>query len=102
MDTNNKAVLGAAAIGTLGVALSAAAIYLRAGSTTLDQSTPRELSETKASNEFTVLSEEEVVAEHLHIGVEMGGTSCKIGIFRNSDGAKTELTKLCMQSFITS
>ena len=34
MDTNNKAVLGAAAIGTLGVALSAAAIYLRAGSAT--------------------------------------------------------------------
>ena len=31
MDTNNKAVLGATVIGTIGVALGAASLYLRSG-----------------------------------------------------------------------
>ena len=54
------------------------------------------------SNEFTVLSADEIVAENLHIGVEMGGTSCKIGIFSNSGGSKIELTKVADKQFVTS
>ena len=40
MDTNNKAVLGATVIGTLGVALGAASLYLRSGNAAPEQSTP--------------------------------------------------------------
>ena len=32
----------------------------------------------------------------------MGGSSCKVGLFHNSDGAKTEMKKLYVQSFVTS
>ena len=57
---------------------------------------------TPLGNEYETLSDTEIVIKNIHIGVEMGGSSCKVGIFHNSDGAKTELKKLYLQVFITS
>ena len=56
----------------------------------------------KSKAGYEMLSDGSIVAREIHVGVEMGGTSCKVGIFSAVTEPKLKLTSLYDKVFATS